>query len=228
MVSLMFSTLVFSQKPASLKQEYYNSKMKHLERSYDNNWYFFPVSFNLFPGIYLPIGKLSEYYYPGFQFGFSLELMISKKIRIEYVIVPRFMNNKNQIEVYVNDTILKTNTPMSGSIGGSLSYNLYKNKHIFLELFSGLAWEPIDTEIIDPNPKNDKDSLLDISTMGFSIGINTWINTFRNHNFGVKTVYNYAGYNRDKILKSNIGGHSFSVSLVYKFPKRDEAYRKYF
>ncbi len=117
----------------------------------------------------------------------------NKKVRIEYTIVPRFLRNKKKVSITVNDTIIKTNGSLSASIGGIVLYDLYKNKYVFLELFSGLAWkESLDTKIAKPNSKNGKDKIMEISTISFSLGSNTWVNKFGKYNVGIRIIYNYA------------------------------------
>jgi len=69
---------------------------------------------------------------------------------------------------------------------------------------------------------------LSVSALGFSFGMNTWLNIFGKQNVGIKTEYNYDLYNNRSIFKSDISGHSVSFSLIYMFPKRDTVYKKYY
>jgi len=204
-----------------------NLRSNNLNSDNDSIWSFYFFSVKVSPGIWFPIGQLSKYYNPSLQLGFSLDMMISHRMRLEYGIYPRFMNNKQPLLINYNDSIIKTNTPMSGSIGGWISYELIKNKFTLTEIISGFSWEPLDTETENPNPKNNKDTKLSVSKWGFSIGQSTWFNIFGKQNIGLRTMYQYAAYDSDRMLISKLGGHSFSISLVYRYPKRDDAYIKY-
>jgi len=122
LISILFSTTVFSQETDISNKTKTNK---------EHNWYFFPVQMSIYPGVWIPTGKLSKYYYPCFKIGTSLGLMISKKMRIEYAIAPRFLKNKEEIEFITEDSILSSDTPMIGSIGGTVLYGLHKNKNVF-------------------------------------------------------------------------------------------------
>ncbi len=123
---------------------------------------------------------------------------------------------------------MQKETSMSGSVGGWITHSMFKNKHIFTEITSGFSWEPLNTKAKNPNPKNENDSLFSVSSWGFSLGINTWFNTFGNHNIGLKIMYHFAAYDRDRLLKSELGGHLYSVSLVYRFLRRKDIFREYY
>jgi len=172
----------------------------------------------------MPIGKLSEYYDPSPQLGVGFGFKISPKVRCDLGMTPRFLISKKKPEFIINNAVVEANTPVSFSVGGWATYRIFRNKSLFTDLVSGLHYEPL--EIDNPNPTGSKDSVLYISTGGISFGMNTWINKFGKQNFGFKVLYTYAPYNRDKMLVSNIGGHSASVSLCYKLPQRDIYYKR--
>jgi len=199
-----------------------------IANSNDSIWSFHPFSLTISPGIFIPVGKLSEYYGTCFQFNFSLGLKVAPKMRFELGLGPRFMSNKNKIEVRVNNIYYKTESPTSASLGGCFSYETFKNKNIFTELILGLTWEPLDTKLKNPNPKDQYDSIVNISTFGISLGTNIWSNIIGRNNLGVKILYTYAPYNIDYILVSNIGGHFISLSVSYRFPKREPENLRYY
>jgi len=225
LVALILATFVslsvFSQETDEAR--YSKPPNKH---SANSNWYFYPFSVNITPGVWLPIGKLSEYYKPSFQLGFGLGFRITSKTRLDIGLTPRFLIGKNKVETTINNTIVQSNKAMGGSIGGWVNYNAFKNKFLFTEFVSGFHFEPLDIE--NPHPTSSNDSTINISTWGISCGINTWMNIFRKQNFGIRILYPYAPYNRDKQLISDIGGHSASVSLCYKFPKRSSTNKIYY
>lgn len=194
--------------------------------SLDSIWSFSPGSVNISAGMCVPLGKLSEYYNPCFQMGFGFSFKISRKVRFDLGINPRFLIDKKKPEFIINNTVTEANTPISLSIGGWATYRLFRNKFLFTELVSGFHYEPLDID--NPHPTSSKDSVLNIETWGISVGMNTWLNIAGKQNLGLRVMYNYAPYNNDKMLVSDIGGHFASVSLCYKFPKRDPSYKRGF
>ena len=195
------------------------------ETKRDTAWNIYPFTLNLSVGSWIPVGTLSEYFNPCVLVGFGFGFMLTEKMRMEYTVIPRFMNSKKQFDINVNNTVEKTNSSSGGSvIGGWLIYKVYADKNILLELTSGISWEALSTNIEDPD---DKDETLDVSAIGFSIGMNSLINKFGKQNIGLSVWYNYAAYNNDKLLKSNIGGHSISISLIYRLPSRRVVHHMY-
>jgi hypothetical protein len=69
---------------------------------------------------------------------------------------------------------------------------------------------------------------VNISGLGLSIGINSWINTSPKLNFGLRAIYTYSTYNKSEHLASPIGGHSLTFSLVYRFPRRSQEFKKWY
>ena len=189
----------------------------HVKQNYDSLWYFYPFTIDLSAGVWTPIDKLSEYYYPSPQFGGGFGLMVSRKMRFQLWIMPRILNQKNSLLLNVNDSVIEfKKNSVGGSLGGWLSYTFYQDKIVSTEILTGITWEDIPTNIMKAN---NKDSV-SISGLGLSIGINSWINTFPKLNFGLRAIYTYSTYNNSKYLASPIGGHSLTFSLVYRFPRR--------
>lgn len=221
-ISFTFLLLSFSQNNRLVLNEeiysqhhenekfYIENITNNIPANYNGVWDFFPVYFHISVGSYIPIGKLANFYNPGVQLGFGVGL-IASKIRLEFGIMPRYMNNKKEIEIYSLDTIVKTNAPEGGSIGGWVSYEIFKNKSIYTELVSGVSSELLSIP-------NEKDPL--IKTIGFSFGISSLINKFGKQNVGIRVLYNYAAYNKDNVLKSDLGGQFLTLSLTYSFPER--------
>lgn len=195
----------------------------------DSLWYFHPFSIDLLAGVWIPAGKLSEFYHPSAQFGGSLGLMITRKMRLQFWIMPRLLQPVKPIGVLVNDSIIYNNRKNSGaSLGGWVSHTVYQNRQISAELISGITWEDIGTNVENPNRRKKYDSLLSISSVGLSIGVHSWIHTFKQLNFGLRAVYNYSTYDRSKNLAHPIGGSSITISLVHRFPKRRPSYKEYY
>ncbi len=233
------SSTVFSQDSINIKQEnnYLNSKFTSFDKfdtklniNYDSTWCFHPFSINLYAGQWSPLGNLKNYYRPSFKLGASFGLMITDNLKIEYGLGPIFLNNNNSLDFLVNDSILSTDDTFGASLGGWITYSVYKDRNLYIDIISGVTWELIDTDIVNPDedPDDKYDSTLSVSTYGISLGTDIWINKFGNHNVGIRILYNYAAYNRSDILISKIGGHSISVSLIYRFPKRKQIFRKYY
>jgi hypothetical protein len=195
-----------------------------LSSTLDSIWSFSPGSVNISAGMCVPLGKLSEYYNPCFQLGLGFGFKISSKVRFDLGISPRFLIQKKKPEFIINNTVTEAKTPISASMGGWVAYRMFRNKFAFAELVTGFHYEPLNID--NPKPTSSKDSVLNISTWGITLGMNTWLNISRKQNFGLRVMYNYAPYNKDKMLVSNIGGHLTSVSLCYKFPKRDASYKR--
>jgi len=215
----LFSPIAFSQDTTQT----FKSKIPG-NSCLDSIWSFCPGALNASAGTWMPLGKLSAYYSPCFQFGVGIGFKISHKIRCDLGLTPRFLIDKKKTEVIIDNTVTEVKTPSGISAGGCVNYRVFRNKLLFTELVAGFHSESID--INHPNPKSHADSTLDISTWGISLGMNTWINKFGKQNIGLRVLYNYAPFNNDKQLISDIGGHFVSVSLCYKFPGRDISYKR--
>lgn len=195
------------------------------KENYDSLWYFYPFTIDLLAGIWIPNGKLSGYYNPSSQFGTGLGLMVSKKMRFQLWLMPRILKQKNPIAVTVNDSIIEyKKNSLGASLGGWLSYTFYQDRIVSTEILTGVTWEVIPTDI---TKENGKDSL-NISGMGLSIGINSWINTFGRLNFGLRAIYTYSTYDQSNYLANPIGGHSLTFSLVYRFPRRSQDFKRWY
>ncbi len=210
-LNFLFISLAFSQE--------------HVKQNYDSLWYFYPFTIDLSAGVWAPINKLSEYYNPSPQFGGGFGLMVSAKMRFQLWVMPRILNQEKSILLNLKDSVIEFKKNMVGaSLGGWLSYTFYQDRIVSTEILTGITWEAIPTDIIKANKKDS----LSISGLGLSIGINSWINTCRRLNFGIRVIYTYAAYNRSKSLASPIGRHSFTFSLVYRFPRRSQEYKKWY
>jgi len=197
----------------------------HVKQNYDSLWYFYPFTIDLSAGIWTPINKLSKYYNPSLQFGGGFGLMVSRKIRFQLWIMPRLLNQRETLFLKNNDSIIEyKNNSLGASLGGWLSYTIYQDKIVSTEILTGITWEDIPTNIKNVS-NNDS---LSISGLGLSIGINSWINTFQRLNFGLRAIYTYTTYDKSKYLARPIGGHSLTFSLVYRFPRRSQEYRKWY
>ena len=195
----------------------------HVKPNYDSLWYFHAFSIDLSAGVWTPIDKLSEYYYPSLQFGGGFGIMVSSKMRFQLWIMPRILNQKNSLLLNVNDSVIEfKKNSVGGSLGGWLSYTFYQDKIVSTEILTGITWEDIPTNIM----KASKNDSVNISGLGLSIGINSWINTSPKLNFGLRAIYTYSTYNKSEHLASPIGGHSLTFSLVYRFPRRSQEFKK--
>ncbi len=193
--------------------------------NYDSLWYFYPFSIDLSAGLWTPVGKLSKYYNPSAQFGASFGLMVSKRMRFQLWIMPRLLNQKKSILVNVNDSIVDFDKNIVGaSLGGWLSYTYHQNKNFSNEIMTGATWESIPTNIIKPG----KEDSITISSVGLSLGVNSWINIFPRQSFALRTIYTYATYNKSKYLASTIGGHSVTFSLVYRVQRRSKENKRWY
>lgn len=198
---------------------------KYEKRNYDSLWYFHPFSIELLLGAWTPAGKLSNFYTTSPQFGAGLGLMISRKARLQLLMMPRILIPQKPILVNINNTTIELKErSVEASIGGGLSHTLYQGKSINTELLTAITFESIQTSI---KKSNTNDSLA-INGLGVSLGINSWINKFNNHNVGIRTLYTYATFDASKHLASSIGRHSFTFSLIYRFPKRNQKNKRWY
>lgn len=183
-----------------------------LKSSYDSIWDFNTFLVSISSGVYVPIGRFSDYYSTGFQVGFGLGFRLTHNTRAEFGGFPIFMDKKT-IGVMYNNSYHETKSYPVGSFGGWIYNDIYKNKSIFIELATGLSLEVIATNIENPNhdPNSEYEKTLDITTVGFSLGLNTWVH----RKIGFKVLYNYAAYDWAKTLKNDLSGQSISISLVY-------------
>jgi hypothetical protein len=94
-----------------------------------------------------------------------------------------------------------------------------------MEALAGLTVEQLSTDIENPYA-GKRDSLVNITACGLSLGVTAWFNVFKRQTFGVQVFYTYATYNQSMFLKTPIGGNSTSVSLVWRFPGRGEKVKK--
>lgn len=202
-LSFLFTSLTFSQE--------------QVEQNHDELWDFYPFTIDLSAGVWTPLEKFSEYYNPSIQFGVGFGLIISRKMRLQMWLMPKFFDPKKSLLLNLNDTVREYKEKSLGaSVGGWLSYTFYQDKNASMEILTGITKEDIPTTIMKPN-NNDS---ISISGLGLSIGVNSWINTFAKLNFGLRAIYTYSTYDNSKYLASSIGGHSITFSLVYRFPRR--------
>lgn len=196
-----------------------------IKSNHDHLWYFHPFSIDLLAGVWMPAGRLSEYYRPSAQVGVSFGLMVYRKLRLQYWIMPRFLNQSQALPIKVSDSILSYGKNIIGaSLGGGLSYTFYQDKWVSTEIMTGVSLEDIPTDVEKPNSKDS----LSVSGVGLSIGVNSWINTFSRLNFGLRAIYTYSTYDKSKYLASSIGGHSITFSLVYRFPRRSQNFERWY
>lgn len=195
----------------------------NVKQRYDSLWTFYPFTIDILVGACTPLGRLSEHYRAAPQFGAGFGLG-GPKLRIHYLIMPRVLNQRNSMLLNVKDSTFEySNNTLGASIGGWATYSFYQNKALRAEIVSGVTWESIQTDIIKENKKDS----ISISGVGLSIGLHSWFTTFKNLNFGLRAVYTYATYNNSKYLARPIGGHSCTLSLVYRWPQRSEKYKRY-
>lgn len=198
----------------------------------DSIWCFHPFSVNIYAGVWNPVGRLSKNFKSSMKFGGTLGLMISKKSRIEYGVAISLNNSKNEVElVYeVDGQNLSTGKTHSGGVGVFYLHNIYKDYNFYVDLITGIGMESISTDIANPEftSGNKNDSIVDFTTFGLSSGIDIWVNKFGINNFGLRFLFTYAPYNRDRELLTNIGGLSLTCSFVYRFPKRKPSFREYY
>lgn len=191
--------------------------------NHDSLWYFHPFSIDLSAGLWIPAGKLAVYYRPSAQFGGSLGILVSKKMRFQLWIMPRLLQQQQPLSIITADSIVQYKKNLPGaSLGGWLSYRFYQNRFVSTEMMAGVSWEDIPTTI----QKNAGKDSVSVSGLGLSIGVNSWINTAPKLNFGLRAVYTYTTYDRSKHLAGSIGGHAITFSLVYRFPGRSQSFKR--
>ena len=217
MKKLLFLTLFFSL----LMNNIYSQKNNVIK--YDSLWYSHPFFIDLQAGVWTPIGKLSEYYNPSVQLGAGFGLGF-RKLQVQLMVMARFPSERILLPIKVNDSIVFGKTIIGGNVGGWINYSFFRNKFLCSETVIGFTHEFISTDVI--NPKNN--DTLSVGGLGISLGFNSWFKTFSKLNFGLRTIYTYSRYDNSKNLANAIGGHSFTFSLVYRFPRRDPSYEKYF
>lgn len=233
MLSTIYSTIALSQDSNIIShssKETIDNYQPNSYIDYDSIWCFHPFSINIYSGLWTPVGTLNDYFNPSAKLGASFGLMISKNMKIELGLNAIIHNNKDELELFADETSKNTNKTTGASLGGWLTYSVYKDRIIYLDILSGLTWETIDTDIenLNDDPEDEYDDNLSVSTFGVSIGSDLWLNIIGTHNIGIRLLYSYAPYNNDDILKTKIGGHSISTSLIYRFPKRNQIFRKYY
>ncbi|MBP1630727.1 MAG: hypothetical protein H6Q15_1620 [Bacteroidetes bacterium] len=191
----------------------------------DSIWCFHRFSIEAAVDSWTPIGKLHEFYNPSVKFDAGFGLMFLNKMWIHYLASYRGLNPKQPILLNVNNDLTEVKAKsFETSLGGWLSYSIYQNRIINTEVVAGVTWENVATGIIN---KKNKDTL-SISATGLSLGFNTWINSFYGLNFGIRTIYTYSTFDKSKYIAHPIGGHSFSISLIYRHPRRNIKHRYWF
>ncbi len=233
LLSIFCSNIVYSQNSninsniAITQPENFEAKSSI---NYDSIWCFHPFSINFYAGLWTPFGTLNDYYNPSAKLGISLGFMIIKDLRLEIGMNGIIHTNTNELVFIVNDSDKGIDKTTGASLGGWLTYSVHKDKKIYIDILSGFTWESIGTDIENPNndPEDENKDYLSVSTYGISLGTDIWINKLRNYNLGLRILYCYAPYNNDDILKTNIGSHSISTSLIYRLPRRKQKFRDYY
>lgn len=198
---------------------------KSARADYDSLWYFHPFSIDLSAGLWIPAGKLATYYRPSVQFGGGFGLKVSKKMRFQLWIMPRLLQQEKPLSIIVNDSVVQYKKNLAGAaLGGWMSFRFYQDKFVSTEILTGVTWETIPTTV----QKTGSNDSLSVSGLGLSVGVNSWINTFPKSNIGLRAVYSYSTYDRSKSLSASIGGHSITISLAYRFPRRSQNYKRWY
>jgi hypothetical protein len=217
----VFEPLSSAVKPENLIDE----KHPLLKTAADNVWYFNPFGVSLSPGISFPIGKFSEYVNPSFGFGFTFNLHVWKAFSIEAGMLIRFLDNKKSVFIRYNDSLIQCQTPLAVGAGGWIHRKIYKNRMVYTELIAGMSLENISTDYVANTPE---DSLVSLRTIGYAFGLQNYFACFGAQNIAIKCLYQNTFYNRDKILVTEIGGHTITFAFVYRFPPREPFYKKYY
>lgn len=172
------------------------------------------MTFNISPSAWVPLGKLSNYFTPCFELGFGLAFQFTQRLRLEYTIHGRFIDNSKPIQIKNGQTTVFTSCESAMNVGGWVATPILKNDNLIIELSMGGSWESISTKFENPFPKNEKDKKLKVSTFGISVGVNAWLVKINNQNFGFNINYNYAPFYIDDILVTKLGGNYLTVGLT--------------
>jgi hypothetical protein len=145
-------------------------------------------------------------------------------MRFQLWMLPRLLQQEKPLSIKVNDSVVQYKKNLPGaSLGGWMSYRFHQDKFVSTEIMTGVAWETMPTTVQKPG-NNDS---LSVSGLGLSVGVNSWVNIFPRSTIGLRAIYSYASYDRSKYLANSIGGHSLTISLAYRFPRRSQKFKEW-
>lgn len=180
------------------------------------------INLNLISGVWIPLGMMSNTFYPSPQIGIKINLPIFKTFSFGIGINLQFLNNVKALDVKSNDNVLQAKGSTGLNFSAYLSKEYKLGSSLLIDGIGGVGIGRIHTTLaIPPDPTliNQKieDQYYSIQTIDCSFGVNIKKKIFKKSTIGLNLNYNYTPFYLDSTLATSIGSNSTSIGLLYTF-----------
>ncbi len=164
-----------------------------------------------------PIGKMKENFSPSPQLGFGIKVPFSDKYSIELKAIFTRLINQEELVFNIENELINHIPTSTIAMGFNVSRELlnYKNK-AFIELVTGINLGVVSTDI-EKKVQKDNDKYHAAETVNLEIGLNLGKVVFKNKAIGLNLSMNYAPYNLDSQLVTEVGSLYFQTNAFFKF-----------
>lgn len=190
----------------------------YIQKKKDEQWYE-TITLNLSSGIWVPIGKLSEFAHPGFMFGMSFGSKLFQNIRIDFGINVAFLKSKEKFQIQTSNGIKPVNAKNCMSIGLMATKETAIAKYSFVDISTGIYFGRIDTDELKPRDGNDdEDSYYGVGALDLSLGAAFRQRVSDQSMLAINAGFHYAPYYKfDDDLKQEIGSQFATFMITYRF-----------
>lgn|GEM_PF-1309181 len=204
--------------------ELLNSKLykySPLRKVLRSGYYNQPVTgmdFTFYSGVWIPVGKMNQYFNPGPLFGVKFGFDSQSNHRIDFVFQMGVMIKPTVFNMMLADTLTPTKSDMNLLAGISYTHGFDLKDSWKAEATAGLAYGMFDTDIKKPLKKNQtEDSYYTIGAPDISVeaGIRRILRS--GHSFGLGIGYHYLPLSVNQNLDTNIGSQMLMIVLGYRF-----------
>jgi len=214
--------LLFSEKLDLFYDELYKTEDRDLPLVLEykdklNKSGFLFYKFCVYVGVWNPMGKLKEHFEKSPQLGVGINLDLNNNYSVEIKgMFTRYLNSK-ELVFEIDDRLesVKSESGITLGINVARSFSLFQDR-AFLDIYSGVNVSIIDSGIKEENATKE-DGTEGAETINLEIGINFRKIVFKHKSIGVNVALNYAPYNLDSQLKTDVGSLYGQANLFFRF-----------
>ena len=169
-------------------------------------------------GYWFPLDKMQQTFKPDYELGFSFGRKLRYNIRIDFDFSTKFLRNAKKLEVFYDDTLQTTSTKYGFTGGILLTKQINFNYKSGIDIRLKAMKTGISTNLyrIADNITMDR-IYYTLESYNFSIGLALQHRLFYHNTLFYFIDYNYAPFQKDKRLITNIGSTFLSSGLGFQF-----------
>lgn len=169
-------------------------------------------------GYWFPLDKMQQTFKPDYEMGFSFGRKLKYNIRIDFDFSTKFLRNAKKLDVFYDDTLQTTGTKYGFTGGILLTKQINFNYKSGLDIRIKAMKTGISTNLyrIADNITMDR-IYYTLESYSFSLGIALRHRLFYHNTLFYFIDYNYALFQNDKRLITNIGNTYLSAGLGFQF-----------